>query len=291
MYNPISIDLLTDKIVNFLEDCNIKIENNIIYELQTWIITVNCKDYLQKFSDSHLEINKEFISSESPVVKKIYNNFFCFNNKKLDEEKILLILIFLLSNMNSLHFKNVKNEQNFFLNELTPNYIDKDLIFSILCGPYNVSTTDIKTLSIRIEICIHYAKILYPYYFFYNKYFSTNIKSLSFSKDINCALKKYTIHNYNIQWILSLLTYTVHSFQKSYIDSTLNIAFYSAKGNRYEKQYCNEIKKAIKIIPYCELDDTSADILLIDNIELLKNVNNYEKYVMIGDSDLDYFSF
>ena len=114
---------------------------------------------------------------------------------------------------------------------------------------------------------------------------------MSFSKDINCALKKYTIHNYNIQWILSLLTYTVHSFQKSYIDSTLNIAFYSAKGNRYEKQYCNEIKKAIKIIPYCELDDTSADILLIDNIELLKNVNNYEKYVMIGDSDLDYFSF
>ncbi|EMF0422069.1 hypothetical protein IL099_003034, partial [Enterococcus hirae] len=84
-----------------------------------------------------------------------------------------------------------------------------------------------------------------------------------------------------------LITYTINSFQKYYIDSTLKIAFYSVKGNRYEEQYCDEIKKAIKIVPYTELNDSNADILLIDNIKLLKNINNYEKYIMIDNTTLD----
>lgn len=288
LYSPISTEILTDRILNFLDECNIKIEGNIIFELRTWIITVIFKEYLQKFSNNNLRMNQNFISPKSPVIKKIENNFWGLNNKKLEEEQILLILIFLLSNMNSLHFKSFRWEQEFFLNELITDYIDKNFIFSILCGPYNVSTTDINTLSVKVEVCIHYAKVLYPYYFFYNKYFSKKIKTLEFSEDINHYLKKnYTSNNYNLEWILILITYTINSFQKYYIDSTLKIAFYSVKGNRYEEQYCDEIKKAIKIVPYTELNDSNADILLIDNIKLLKNINNYEKYIMIDNTTLD----
>ncbi|MBF8807229.1 MAG: helix-turn-helix domain-containing protein [Enterococcus lacertideformus] len=288
LYHPISTEILTDRILNFLDECNIKIESSIIFELRTWIITVMFKDYLQKFSKYNLKMNKTCISPKSPVIKKIENNFFGLNNKKLEEEQIILILIFLLSNMNSLHFKSFKWEQEFFLSELITDYIDKNFIFSILCGPYNVSTTDINTLSVKIEMCIHYAKVLYPYYFFYSKYFSENIRNLEFSEDINRYLKKnYNTNNYNPKWILILITYMINSFQKYYIDSTLKIAFYSVNGNRYEEQYCNEIKKAINIVPYTELNNSNADILLIDNIKLLKNIDNYEKYVMIDNTNLD----
>lgn len=91
--------------------------------------------------------------------------------------------------------------------------------------------------------------------------------------------------NLKKEWIYELLAHVTLSFQKSYVENTnFNIGVYSIRGGIFEAQYCEEIKKAINIVPYYNLRGQKADILIVDDIELLKHTTDYEKYLIIGDA-------
>ncbi|MGH2182962.1 hypothetical protein ACQ10C_15315, partial [Enterococcus faecalis] len=69
----------------------------------------------------------------------------------------------------------------------------------------------------------------------------------------------------------------VVSCQKVNIKSPLvTFTVRSSKGSIFEKNFCEEFEKSIRIVPYYEIEENSKyDILIVDVLRLLDNYNNY----------------
>ncbi|EMF0244195.1 hypothetical protein NSY06_002622, partial [Enterococcus hirae] len=206
-----------------------------------------------------------------------------------DKEGCFLILIFLIFNMSSLHFENMESEKYFFSHELIEEYHYQSFILSVLMkDPYNVSPSSLEVLSIKIEGCIHFSNLIYPYYYFSRTLLTPKLKRSGYLKKIQDNLKEdfkdmFINKNININWVYELLSYMIIAFQKRYItDNIVNVGVYSIRGTIFETQYCQELKEAINISPYYELNEQDIDILIIDDIELLNTVPNYKTYMIVG---------
>ncbi|EHB6499346.1 hypothetical protein JWS91_002678, partial [Enterococcus faecalis] len=73
------------------------------------------------------------------------------------------------------------------------------------------------------------------------------------------------------------LSYIVASCQKVNIKSPLvTFSIRSSKGSIFEKNFCEEFEKSIRIVPYYEIEENGKfDILIVDDLRLLDNYNNY----------------
>lgn len=291
-FSKINVLDLQNRVVTFLDYYHMKAEYFVIRELCIWILTVHDRFYLQKVCKTHNTICYDnFINAESPLLNKIKETFSIINPRSFDKEGCFLILIFLIFNMSSLHFENMESEKYFFSHELIEEYHYQSFILSVLMkDPYNVSPSSLEVLSIKIEGCIHFSNLIYPYYYFSRTLLTPKLKRSGYLKKIQDNLKEdfkdmFINKNININWVYELLSYMIIAFQKRYItDNIVNVGVYSIRGTIFETQYCQELKEAINISPYYELNEQDIDILIIDDIELLNTVPNYKTYMIVGDA-------
>ncbi|EON3045123.1 helix-turn-helix domain-containing protein [Enterococcus hirae] len=291
-FSKLNITSLRQTIIQFLDSYDFKIEYFIVEELCLWLLTISDRFYLEKIcvTEKKIEYDK-FIHLNSPLLNRISEYFSPMNEKYFDENGCLLILIFLLFNMTSIHFATVEEEKNFFANELIEDYQYQSFILSLLMKKsYNISSDSIKILSVKIEGNIHFSSLLYPYYYFFRSLLTPKLNRSTYLQKIKKSLKKdfkdmFTTAHLQEDWVYELLAYVVLAFQNSYVEnSTINIGVYSIRGGIFEAQYCREIKEAINIVPYYDLKGEKADILIVDDIELLNNTKNYEKFLIMGDA-------
>ncbi len=285
--------LLEKKVIQFLSEYNINIEHKIVTDLSSWILSICSRRYLSRFSNNDLKVSMDFICINSPILKKIKKHFDYLNKNSLDKTGCLLILIYLISNMSPTHFKCYKSEYEFFNHEIITNYKHRKFITTILKKNHDILSQNINILSFQAELSIHFYHILYPYYRFLAKNFSPKLHQYpDFKITYNLIKKHLTIplKHYEKLWLSKILTCLFIAFQnKSLSSPILNIGVYSIRGLHFEEKYCTKLKHAINIVPYCQLD-TPANILLIDDIDLLKNVKNYRRYMLIDDQKLSFYS-
>ncbi|EOS7778759.1 hypothetical protein FDO53_RS14250, partial [Enterococcus hirae] len=155
----------------------------------------------------------------------------------------------------------MESEKYFFSHELIEEYHYQSFILSVLMkDPYNVSPSSLEVLSIKIEGCIHFSNLIYPYYYFSRTLLTPKLKRSGYLKKIQDNLKEdfkdmFINKNININWVYELLSYMIIAFQKRYItDNIVNVGVYSIRGTIFETQYCQELKEAINISPYYELN-------------------------------------
>ncbi|MFP7291519.1 helix-turn-helix domain-containing protein [Enterococcus hirae] len=291
-FSKLNIANLRNTVIHFLDSYDFKIEHFVVEELCLWLLTVSDRFYLEKicFTEKKLAYDK-FINLKSPLLNRIKEYFSPLSEKYFDRNGCLLILIFLIFNMTSIHFANAEEEKKFFTNELIEDYQYQSFILSILMKePYNISSNSLEVLSVKIEGSIHFSSLIYPYYYFSRSILTPKLNRSDYLKKIKEALKKdfkdlFNTNDLQKEWIYELLAYVALSFQKSYVENTnINIGVYSIRGGIFESQYCREIKKAINIVPYYDLRGQKADILIVDDIELLNNTTSYEKYLIVGDA-------
>jgi len=156
--------------------------------------------------------------------------------------------------------------------------------------PYDVSSKFLEVLSVKMEGVIHFSSLIYPYYYLSRPMLTPKLSHSEYLNNIKIAIKEdfeeifESIYKNN-EWIYELLANVIISFQKRYIGaSVINIGVYSIRGSIFEEQYSEEVKKAINIVPYYSLNGKTADLLLVDDIELLNNTDNYKRYMIMGDA-------
>ena len=278
--------ILENSVIQFLVEYNINIDSKTVTDLSLWILTISSRDYLNKFNSPDFKISLDFISLDSPVLTKIREYFSYLNENALDSKGCLLILIYLVTNMSNFRFKNCKYEYIFFNNEIITNYKNKGIVTSILKEIDKQFTKPINVIIFKLEICIHFFKLLYPYYRFFIKRFSPKLYLNDNFKKTYSLMKKSISNSYKYyetRWLSEILASLIIAFQKKDLNSSeLTIAVYSIRGLQFEEFYCAKLKQAIKIIPYSELNN-SASVLLIDDIDLLSNLKNYNRYVLLEE--------
>lgn len=291
-FSKLNMNSLKNTVLYFLNSYNFKIEHFLVESLCLWMLTVSDRYYLEKIClvEKSLEYDK-FINLKSPLLNRIRKYFSPLNEKYFDGNGCLLVLIFLVFNMTSLHFANEEVEKTFFTNELIEDYQYQSFILTILMKEsYNISSNSLEVLSVKIEGSIHFSNLLYPYYYFSRSLVTPKLHRSDYLAKIRRFLEQdfetmFDKSNLKKEWIYELLAHVTLSFQKSYVENTnFNIGVYSIRGGIFEAQYCEEIKKAINIVPYYNLRGQKADILIVDDIELLKHTTDYEKYLIIGDA-------
>ena len=294
-FSKLNLDSVKKRVINLLESYNLQLEYFIVEELCLWILTVNDRFYLSKVCDMEKELDYDkFINVKSPILSRIKSEFSLINPKTFDTNGCLLIVIFIIFNMTSFHFKNTEEEKEFFSKEIIEDYQYESFILSVLMKqPYDVSSKFLEVLSVKMEGVIHFSSLIYPYYYLSRPMLTPKLSHSEYLNNIKIAIKEdfeeifESIYKNN-EWIYELLANVIISFQKRYIGaSVINIGVYSIRGSIFEVQYSEEVKKAINIVPYYSLNGKTADLLLVDDIELLNNTDNYKRYMIMGDAKYD----
>ncbi|WP_270286352.1 hypothetical protein, partial [Enterococcus faecalis] len=246
------------------------------------------EDSLSRFRDS------EFISLESPVIKKMKYIFNSLNIKLFNEETCLLLLILLIFNTTGLHFNSYKSEKKFFSTELVVNFSYKFIIFEIFINEkYKISPNDANILAVKTESCLHFFSILAPYFCLYREFFSSNVLDKRYFKELVEELR-IDFGDFNslmvedIRFdidIYKLLAYVVSSCQSPIVqDGIVTLGVYSFKGSLFEERYCEELKNAIRIVPCYKIEDNEfVDILMVDDLRLLDSSFQYKDYLLLGN--------
>ncbi|EHA3993773.1 hypothetical protein JKN29_002669, partial [Enterococcus faecalis] len=87
--------------------------------------------------------------------------------------------------------------------------------------------------------------------------------------------------------IYDFLSYIVVSCQKVNIKNPLvTFTIRSSKGSIFEKNFCEEFEKSIRVVPYYEIEESGKfDILIVDDLRLLDNCYNYNNYLLVENLD------
>lgn len=277
-------------VIQFLEYYNLEIEKFIVKDLCIWLITIGDRFFLankKKYDKYHI-----FMDKNSKVLKKIREQFSFINRDAFDYDGCMLALVFMIFNLTSLHFKNDKWEKIFFRNEIKREFNYQQLMDKFFQKrAYNIPKEYLEIFTLKVEAIIYYNKVIFPYYYFYKTLLIPKLEeSLVLKKIIIDLNQNFTLtekDSSTVNWICELVAFTLLGFQDFYVDEEIfNIGVYSVRGTRFEKKFSNKIKNSINIAPYYQLKN-SADILIIDDIELLSSVDNYYKYIVVGDGSLN----
>ncbi|MFC0690510.1 helix-turn-helix domain-containing protein [Enterococcus faecalis] len=292
-----SKNVVEEKVTTFFEGVDIKSTSYSVKEMSLWIIAISdlgymkhliIEDSLSRFRDS------EFISLESPVIKKMKYIFNSLNIKLFNEETCLLLLILLIFNTTGLHFNSYKSEKKFFSTELVVNFSYKFIIFEIFINEkYKISPNDANILAVKTESCLHFFSILAPYFCLYREFFSSNVLDKRYFKELVEELR-IDFGDFNslmvedIRFdidIYKLLAYVVSSCQSPIVqDGIVTLGVYSFKGSLFEERYCEELKNAIRIVPCYKIEDNEfVDILMVDDLRLLDSSFQYKDYLLLGN--------
>lgn len=284
-YNEILLKRTVESFFNFF---NIKTSKRLIREMSLWVISLSDLSYIKRFLSENLlfeSLSFDWISFDSPIIKKMKLDF----NKSLsvnifDEKMCVILLITLIFNTSDLHFNNYESERSFYSKKLFVTFDYKNAIFDLLMKE-EVDPIDVNILSIKLEICLHFISLLSPYYYL-NRSFFNPVDNKYFYKLMEGIRKEFHyLENESIYseplllnaTIYDFLSYIVVSCQKVNIKSPLvTFTVRSSKGSIFEKNFCEEFEKSIRIVPYYEIEENSKyDILIVDDLRLLDNYNNY----------------
>lgn len=284
-YNEILLKKTVESFFNFF---NIKTSKRLIREMSLWVISLSDLSYIKRFLSENLlfeSLSFDWISFDSPIIKKMKLDF----NKSLsvnifDEKMCVILLITLIFNTSDLHFNNYESERSFYSKKLFITFDYKNAIFDLLMRE-EVDPIDVNILSIKLEICLHFISLLSPYYYL-NRSFFNPVDNKYFYKLMEEIRKEFHyLENESIYseplslnaTIYDFLSYIVVSCQKVNIKSPLvTFTVRSSKGSIFEKNFCEEFEKSIRIVPYYEIEENSKyDILIVDDLRLLDNYNNY----------------
>ncbi|WP_275400677.1 hypothetical protein, partial [Enterococcus faecium] len=81
--------------------------------------------------------------------------------------------------------------------------------------------------------------------------------------------------------IIKLLALVISDFQELTSEGvSYKIAIFSRKGTLYEQRFSELLSKSIEIVPYHKLKETDmdADLLVVDDLRLLKNAKRFNHY-------------
>lgn len=284
-YNEIDLKRALESFFDFF---NIKTSKRLISEMSLWIVALSDLRYIKSFvSENVLFENLSFawISFDSPVIQKMKLDF----NKLLlgdifNEKMCVILLVILIFNTSDLHFNDYESERSFYSKKISIDFYYKNVIFELLMKE-EVDPIDVNILSTKLEICLHYISLLSPYYYLNKSFF--NLEGNKYFHKLTEVVRKefHYLENENIcsdslslnATIYDFLSYIVVSCQKVNIKSPLvTFTVRSSKGSIFEKNFCEEFEKSIRIIPYYKIEENSKyDILIIDDLRLLDNYNNY----------------
>lgn len=296
-FSKLDKQIIADKVQNFLLCNHITVENWLIEELILWVITVNDRFFLRKFlrSEKYLKNKTNFLNIDSQILKEIKQLFNSLNPKSFDDEGCFLLFLFFAFNIYSYHFKNKEKQLLFYRDKIEVDYTYHSIILSVLLNPvYNISMSEIYAVALRLEGCIHFYSYLYPCFYFNDEFLSSKLmESSSFmnlvqhvKQDFCEVLQSKEI--FGKDKIYFFIAYIIQLFQKiDFKEPVYTVGVYSKKGGGYEKDFCEKLLKSIRIIPYTELCEEMMDIdlLIIDDLKLLKNSFNYKNYLMFSDND------
>lgn len=289
-YNEILLKRTIESFFNFF---NIKTSKRLICEMSLWVVSLSDLNYMKSLISKDIlfeDLSFEWISFDSPVIKKMKEDF----NKLLsvnvfDEKMCVILLTTLIFNTSDLHFNNYESEQIFYCKKIFIDFHYKNVIFELLMKE-EVNPIDVNILSIKLEICLHFISLLSPYYYL-NKLFFNSIDNkylyklmVDIRKDF-FYLEKEIIGDKTSELgitIYDFLAYIVASCQKINIKNPLvTISIRSSKGSIFEKNFSEEFEKSIRVIPYYEIEESGKfDILIVDDLRLLDN-HNYSNYLLV----------
>ncbi|MEY8500485.1 helix-turn-helix domain-containing protein [Enterococcus avium] len=296
-FSKLNEKLVVENTISFFEENHFKVEHKVVREFGLWLVAISDRYYLKKMFENPLEdiVKNNFLDFSSPVCNSFQKHFSCLNYNGIDLEGTILAVNFLLFNTIEIHFESIKDEFSFFKYKVKPNFSYHTLILSILLkAEYAIDSQNLIQTVLKVEGSLHYYNLLYPYFDLYGEFFNPKLKKspkfqkliLQFKKDFNSFFQK-EIHLSNVnEKIFEFLAHVVSAFQKEYFPNTYyRIGVYSMKGTVFEKKICEELSKAIEIVPYSEFEnsDDVLDLLIIDDLRLLSNVDNYKKYILFGD--------
>lgn len=292
-YNEV---LLKRAVKSFFNFFNIKTSKRLIREMSLWVVSLSDLSYIKSFLSEDIlfeNLSFEGISFNSPIIKKMQSDF----NKLLsvnifDEKMCVILLVVLIFNTSDLHFNNYDSEQSFYSKKIFIEFYYKNAIFDLLMKE-EINPIDVNILSIKLEICLHFILLLSPYYYL-NRNFFNSVDNKCLPKLIEVVKKQFLyLENENIcgeslllnTTIYDFLSYIVISCQKVNIKSPLvTFTVRSSKGSIFEKNFCEEFEKSIRVVPYYETEENSkCDILIVDDLRLLDNYNNYLLVKNLGD--------
>ncbi|WP_445449144.1 helix-turn-helix domain-containing protein [Enterococcus lactis] len=281
-------------VYDFFKKNRIKQEERVIKEFITWILTVNDRKYLKKFFTTSINTkNKEHFIDLKCTIFNQFNFFQQYYWSSLDEEdgKELLLSALFFQSM-GLHFENEEAEIDFFKKIKLNSKYKNSVLPTLIKKNYNLQLKNIDVVALKIIGSIYFANLLYPFYFFYGNFFNPTFKNADCFKSLVSMLKSdFCEHNvfndiiFNDE-IYEYLAYVIRAFQKNNISSKqkFTVGVCSIKGNFFEQQFSEELKKSISIIPYYNLESNeNIDLLIIDDLRLLDTSINYTNYRLIDN--------
>lgn len=280
--------LLKRTVESFFNFFNIKTSERLIREMSLWVVSLSDLSYIKSFlTENELfeNLSFEWISFDSPIIKKMkldFNKLLSVNT--FDEKMCVILLTTLIFNTSDLHFDNYESERLFYSKKIFIDFCYKNAIFELLMKE-EVDPIDVGILSTKLEICLHFISLLSPYYYL-NRSFFNSVDNKWFNKLIEDVrndffyLEKDNICDDFLELntaTYDFLSYIVASCQKVNIKSPLvTFSIRSSKGSIFEKNFCEEFEKSIRIVPYYEIEENGKfDILIVDDLRLLDNYNNY----------------
>ncbi|QGM92314.1 hypothetical protein GIR35_14210 [Enterococcus faecalis] len=284
-YNEILLKKTVESFFNFF---NIKTSKQLVREMSLWVISLSDLSYMKScLSENTLfeDLSFKWISFDSPIIKKMKRDFNKLLSANIFDEKMCVILLTtLIFNTSDLHFINYESERSFYCRKIFIDFHYKNAIFELLMKE-EIDPIDVNILSIKLEICLHFISLLSPCYYL-NKSFFNSVDKKDFHKLVVNVRKEFLcLEKENIcgeplelnTIIYDFLSYIVVSCQKVNIKEPLiTFSIRSSKGSIFEKSFCEEFEKSIRVVPYYEIEESSKlDILIVDDLRLVGNYNNY----------------
>ncbi|MFQ7233298.1 MAG: helix-turn-helix domain-containing protein [Enterococcus hulanensis] len=295
-FTKLNEKVVVDNIISFFEENHIKVENKVVKEFELWLLAINDRYYLKKMflNSSKESFLNDFIDSDSPICRSFQKKFPVINFNGFNKEGIILAINCLFFNTVGFHFETAEDEEVFFKSSVKAKFCYQNFILSLLLKEeYCIDSQNLPQTALKIEGSIHYYNLLYPFFYFYEEFFNPKLKEspkfqnlISFFKeDFNSFFQKELGEKVDEE-IFEFLAHIVSAFQKDYFSNhSYKIGVYSMKGTIFEKRLCDEIYKAIEILPYSEFktNESCLDLIIIDDLRLLSNVGNFKKYFLFGD--------
>ncbi|EHQ8829089.1 helix-turn-helix domain-containing protein [Enterococcus faecalis] len=290
--------LLKRTIESFFNFFNIKISRRLVREMSLWVVSLSDLSYMKSFLSEDAvfdDVFFEWISFDSPIIQKMkcdFNKLLSVNT--FNEKMCVILLTTLIFNTSDLHFNNYESEHSFYCKKMYIDFHYKSVIFELLMKE-EVDPIDVNILSVKLEICLHFISLLSPYYYL-NRSFFNSVDSKYSHKLMLDVRKEFLYLEKEILFeesselkttIYDFLSYIVVSCQKVNIKNPLvTFTIRSSKGSIFEKNFCEEFEKSIRVVPYYEIEESGKfDILIVDDLRLLDNCYNYNNYLLVENLD------